>query len=364
MRPLRWLLMATHVPDEGRGGGMVRYLVELVNALRHRDDVEVHVASNPEAADWWRDRLGDEAVHQIRSMPTTLAGARDLTGWGLPDGFDVLHGAKHLLPKRRVAPIQVLTVHDMLPLDRPRDFGIAKRILLRRPYLDSLRRADLLLCVSEATRQRLVSYLPEVASRTHIVRLAPSTSVLTADSQPLPGVVSGRFVLTVGDSSPRKNLATLLAGWRRLQHTDPHGQLVWVGPQGWGVDGDLEWAANVRRLGHVTDEQLRWCYENAAAVAVPSLLEGFGLPVAEARGFGAGLITSEDRALAEAADHGAAVADSTDPIEWAAAMAAALRPGNSASGSVPGRMRSWNDVADQTVAAVRSLTLSEVIAHD
>jgi glycosyltransferase involved in cell wall biosynthesis len=359
MTPLQWLVMAHHVPAGGAGGGMVRYVNELVTALHRRDDVAVHVACTQDAADWWAELLGADAVHPSTSMPTTAAAIRDMAGWGIPGGFDVLHGAKHLLPKPRLARVHLLTVHDMLPLDRPRDFPPAKRLFLRRPYLDSLRRADLLLSVSEATRNRLVSYLPEVADRVQVVPLAPSDAVLCANPEPIPDVEPGRFVLTVGDHSPRKNQAMLLAGWRRLQDIDRAGKLVWVGPPGWGVDPVDTDTPNVIRLGHISDELLSWGYRNAAAVAVPSLLEGFGLPAAEARGMGTPLITSEDEALAEAAGHDAAVADSTDPTEWAAAMAAALhRPALAAQpGAAP--VRSWDDVAAEGVTAVRNLLVGD-----
>lgn len=45
-RPVRWLLMAGHVPPEGRGGRNVRWAVELARALDRRDEVEVHLATS------------------------------------------------------------------------------------------------------------------------------------------------------------------------------------------------------------------------------------------------------------------------------------------------------------------------------
>lgn len=45
-RPVRWLVMAGHVPPEGRGGGIVRCTLELARALDRRDDVELHLVTS------------------------------------------------------------------------------------------------------------------------------------------------------------------------------------------------------------------------------------------------------------------------------------------------------------------------------
>lgn len=361
MAPLSWLVMAAHVPSGGAGGGMVRYVVELVRALNRRPDVYVHVIASRAAAPWWRDDFGISRVHPVPGGPVVLAGVRDLLGMGVPNRgrVDVVHGTKHMLPVLRRSRLGVLTVHDMLPLDRPGDFGRGKRLLLRHPYLASLRRADLLLCVSGATRRRLASYLPEVANRSQVVRLGPAEALLETQPEPVPHLANGRFVVAVGDNSPRKNLRTLLAGWPRVRTRFPDVVLALVGPRGWGVEGssaETRSRDGVVSLGHLPDTQLRWCYENAAAVAMPSTLEGFGLPAAEARAFGAPLVISEDAALAEAADGDGHVADSADPESWARALTKVLSSTTTVQ-SMPAtgaRFRSWDDIAAETVAAVRN----------
>jgi hypothetical protein len=57
-RPVRWLMMATHVPPNGRGGGIVRYTMELAQALGRRDDVDLHLLTSPQAADERGEGLG------------------------------------------------------------------------------------------------------------------------------------------------------------------------------------------------------------------------------------------------------------------------------------------------------------------
>ena len=143
--PLRWLLMASHVPPGGALGGMVRYTVELARALVARPDVELSVLCAAEAVDYWAAEVGDvRRAYPLARVPVPAQGWLERQGRGseaFRQNFDVIQGTKHLLPRRTTATT-VLTVHDLLPLDRPGDFGRLKRALLpgvggrgRRPGL-------------------------------------------------------------------------------------------------------------------------------------------------------------------------------------------------------------------------------------
>ncbi|HZG91945.1 MAG TPA: glycosyltransferase, partial [Pseudonocardia sp.] len=216
--PLRYLLLATHVPASGAGGGMVRYAVETATALARRPDVELHVLVTAEAVDFFGALVGRERVHVIRSAPTAVRSLAERY-LPLPAGgrFDVVHGAKHLLPRRTGGATAVLTVHDMLPLDRPGDFGALKRVVLRFPYLASARGADLLVCASRATRARLLDYAPGLAARAAVVPLAPGGRLLDAAPVEVPALAGRPFALVVGDASARKNLALVVDAWPQVR---------------------------------------------------------------------------------------------------------------------------------------------------
>lgn len=361
MTPLRWLLLATHVPEGGVRGGMVRYVVELAAALNARADVELHVLAVPGAVPFFSELLQDRRlVHSAPPLPTPARSLAERSTFGLPllrRGFDVVHGAKHLVPRRTTAR-RVLTVHDMLLFDRASDFPLLKRTALRAPYRASLRQADVLLCVSAATRARVVAEVPTAAARAAVVPLAMSHRLLAAESTAVPALLGRRFALVVGDPSPRKNLALATAVWSRLAERDPEVVLVVVGPHGWGTDEHgrahdrLVASGHLLPLGHVDDGVLRWCYEHAAVVLCPSLLEGFGLPVVEAQAFGAPVITSTDPALVEAA-RGGAVALPPTVEHWLPAVGAAMSP-HRGEGLARTAARTWAQVADETVVAVRA----------
>jgi glycosyltransferase involved in cell wall biosynthesis len=358
-RPLHWLLLATHVPASGSGGGMVRYCVELARALGRRDDVDLSVVCTPAAEPFFTGLLGPGRALPLRDLPVATRSLVERAGPALLPAlrreWDVVHGAKHLIPHRAGTATRVLTVHDMNPLDRPGDFGRLKRVGLRRPYLASIRDADVLVCVSAATRSRLAAWVPEAESRAEVVRLAASPALLRAEPVPVPELAGRRFVLVVGDSSPRKNLALAFRLWPEVATARPGAVLAVVGPPSWGPSqlgaaGPLVADGRVVLLGHRSDAELAWLYGSAAALLCPSELEGFGLPVVEGAAFGLPVLASDDPAMAEVSGRGTVQLSPHDPAGWRSAVLDAL------DGRIPAPtavVRDWDDVAAETVEAVR-----------
>ncbi|HEX8495918.1 MAG TPA: glycosyltransferase family 1 protein, partial [Actinomycetales bacterium] len=328
-RPMTWLMIATQVPAAGTGGGIIRYTVETARALAAREDVDLHVLVEPAARSFFVQELGDPSrVLTIPALPTAARSLLERSGIGstaFRRRFDVVHGTKHLLPRRtrgRTHGRTVLTVHDLLTLDRPAEFNLLKRTLLNRPYLASVRQADALVCVSAATRDRLVHHVPSAAARASVVPLASSSALLTAAPRPVERLRGRTFAVVVGDPSPRKNLELLVDVWPQLAQRHPGVALAVVGPPSWGptrlgaMHDALVRDGRLVPLGYVDEGELRWCYENAAVVLCPSRYEGFGLPAAEALAFGAPLVTSLDPALVEVSGARATHVSVLDPAGW------------------------------------------------
>jgi len=338
---------------------MVRYAVEIARSLRARPDVELHVLALKESQAFFADLLGgaDRVSALPGSLPTVARSLLERTGAvpALQRPWDVVHGCKHIVP-RSAHGRRVLTVHDMLILDRPGDYPRLKRLLLPGRYVASLRGADVILCVSEATRARLLAYLPEIAARVHVVPHAVSPALRRARPQPVPALSGRQFALVVGDLSPRKNVGFVLRIWREVAARRPGALLALVGPDGWGITGGGTSGAaalpDVALLGHRPEAQLRWCYENAAIVLCPSVQEGFGLPALEGVDLGATVVTSTDPALVEASGDLAIHLPVDDPAAWTAAILDAFAGRGAAP--IPSRpRRTWHTVAAETVAAVR-----------
>jgi glycosyltransferase involved in cell wall biosynthesis len=361
MKRLRWLVLAASVPPGGGLGGMVRYTTEMIAALRRRDDIEVFALANGPALDTVAEMVGDS--EHVRALPAVLSGPAVALGERAHPyavhGFDVVHGTKHIVPRRTTA-LRVLTVHDMLPLDRPADFPLVKRMFLPGPYRRSIAQADVLACVSNATRERLVAHQPAAAARAIVVPLATSDRLRDAEPAAVSALRTARFALVVGDASPRKNLAIVVRAWELVREQVPDALLAIAGPPDWSGSGpDAARSALIESggavaLGHVSDAQLRWCYDRAHVVLCPSRAEGFGLPVAEALSLGAPVIVSTDAAQREvAAGRAIAEIDPDDVRRWAAVIVDAFASGRSPRPALSESIRTWDDAASELVDATR-----------
>lgn len=364
---LRWLLLATHVPASGQGGGIVRYTTEMAAALHARSDIELHVLTTSATAPFFTALVPGALIRSTPTLPRLAMALFERWGVRLTlsrNSFDVVHGTKHLLP-HKLSATSILTVHDMILLDRPGDFDPVKRHFLRRPYLASLRDADILVSVSRASAQRINAWMPRAEGKVRVVPLATSSALTAVTSRPVPQLRDRRFALVVGDPSPRKNLPMIIDAWSRVSSRVPEAVLVVVGPDSWGETRygakfeQLQSDGKLLRLTNLGDSGLRWCYENAGVVLCPSLVEGFGLPAVEALDFGAPLVTSLDPALCEVSGDRAVHLPADRVDLWGEAIAKALLEGRRtlSPDSSPRRVvRSWAEVAAQTVAAVRTFT--------
>ncbi|MGB1377477.1 MAG: glycosyltransferase family 4 protein, partial [Miltoncostaeaceae bacterium] len=131
-----------------------------------------------------------------------------------------------------------------------------------------------------------------------------------------------RYVLAVGDIHPRKNIGALARAMALM--SDPDLELALVGRPALGGEQIVR-GARAHWLGHVDDPHLADLYRAAAVVAVPSLYEGFGLPILEAMASGAPVVASNRGAMPEVAGDGALITDPT-PNALAVAIREAMEP--------------------------------------
>jgi glycosyltransferase involved in cell wall biosynthesis len=259
---------------------------------------------------------------------------------GAAGGLDVLHCPTYYGPLRSRTPL-VVTVHDLSVLRHPEAFPRWTRSFVPRFAPLVLRAAKRVIAVSEFTRFELVELLDVPEAK---IRVVPNA----IDEVFVPNGVAaeGDYVLAVGTLEPRKNLPRLAEAVRRAGF-----ELRVVGARGWG-DVPLD---GVRWLGELADDELAVLYRGAAAVAYPSLYEGFGIPILEAMASGTPVVTSAGGATEEIAGGAAVLVDPLDAASIASGIASAierrdeLRP----LGLERAKAFSWSEVARQTVAVYR-----------
>lgn len=251
---------------------------------------------------------------------------------------------------------RVVLVHDALFVTNPEWFT-KKELLYLRGVRPSLRRATTVLATSQSEAARIGLVWPELRDRIVQVGLSVPAGIVKARAKrPSMWNEAVPFVLTVGRLNVRKNVARLIEAFARVAQQDVTRHLVVVGEK----DGKYSPGAipdhvtsRIHFLGHVTDDELRWLYENCDLFVFPSLDEGYGLPLLEANMLGAAAIASDIpvfRELEVAADY----FDPRSVDEMAAAILLGL--GSATTAGATGL--TWQDVVRNIRRAVeRGLVL-------
>ena len=285
---------------------------------------------------------------QVR-LPLALAAERP----------DLLFVPGHVVPF--AWPGRVLTVvHDLAFERRPDAYRPAERTYLRLTTRWAIARSRLLITISESTRQDLVELYRVAPERIRVVPLGvnpPSTEAAPTTRLAEMGL-DGNFVLQVGRIEPRKNQAAALLAIERLKGVT----LAVAGPE-----RDPELAARLRHsercrvLGTVDQPTLELLYERAAAVVVPSLYEGFGLPVLEAMARGKVVVAAMSSSLPEVGGegalyfHGAAGPDEMAGVLEVALGDKALRASIARAAQARAAKFTWDRTATAVAAVVREL---------
>lgn len=237
------------------------------------------------------------------------------------DRPDIFWGPTHRLPNflpRKI--IGCLTIHDLVWKFSPETMRRSSRMMERMLMPIAVRRADQIVAVSNHTRGDILRVFPGL--RASITTIYPGVSARPAGygSDYLEKWQIDRpYVLFVGTLEPRKNLQRLLEAYISLAaDIRKKACLVIAGGTGWGnfrigdvITGDARYD-QVRLTGYVTERQLTTLYENALCLAMPSLYEGFGLPIVEAMAYALPILTSDVASMPEVAADAARLVDPYD----------------------------------------------------
>lgn len=285
---------------------------------------------------------------------------------------DLFHATDHHTPKFKNIPV-IATLMDAIPLSNPEWVTPKLRRLKNWVWRKSGTWADRIITISDYSKEQIAYHFNISESKISVVPLGVDKIYFEKvdeilKSQILKSLnIPNNFFLFVGTLQPRKNVERIIAAHEflplKLQREMP---LIIVGDSGWSSEkivSRLNRSASgdtVRWLSRVDDHTKRVLMQQAEAVLLPSLAEGFGLPVLEGFASETPVITSNLTALVEVAGDAAWLVDPYNVADISEAMLSLARDDKLAKEyAVKGLKRAqkytWEECALKTIETYENL---------
>ena len=230
--------------------------------------------------------------------------------------IDLFWGPSHRIPLRVPNNVAtVVTIHDLVWKRSPQTMR-KSTLLLESIFMPrSVNKADFIISDTESTTADLQQFFSATDYKIRQVPLAPRL-LTTKMERPKVEKSNREYILFIGTIEPRKNLNRLITAYSKLPQTikDRFGLII-VGGNGWGSVNPREQIAklglqnNILLKSYTSDMELTELYRQAYCLTMPSLYEGFGLPILEAQSFGVPVVTSNVSSMPEVAGEGAILVD-------------------------------------------------------
>jgi glycosyltransferase involved in cell wall biosynthesis len=353
------------------------YATQLIRELTAKPDVALQVFEGWDPARRKPGEFGHQGV--------LARGARAIRGLAWSYGyfplqlrkgkFDLLHSPSFVVPFGCPCPT-VATIFDVSFHMFPEHFEWRWRNYMKYVMPSVLRSVSAVICISECARQDLLKFYEVAPEKVHVVycgidheRFSPGASLDPEWARSIG--LHKDYVLHVGTLSQRKNIPMLLRAVASLKSKGKfeNHQLVLAGPELSVLTGGPEVHESIRNLGlsdvvvlagYIPDGRLPGLYARAKLLAMPSIYEGFGLPVAESMASGVPVVASNTSSLPEIAAGAAILVPPQDEAAWAEGIAQILENPAAANdlrrkGLERAAQFSWQRAAAETVAVYRTV---------
>ncbi|HXB20531.1 MAG TPA: glycosyltransferase family 1 protein [Candidatus Solibacter sp.] len=313
----------------------------------------------------------------VRSGKYSVSGQLELARRQRRDRLDVFHSPFYVVPFLAGCPV-VVTLHDLIPFVFDID-AWPKRSLVKMGYRAAALRSAHIITVSGHTARDVQKILGAPAAKISVVHNAVSSLAFHSRSdaaeldylQQKYGVRRPYVVAASARNWRTKNLAIALQALALAQEqSESTFQTVIFGPeegiQAMGGDDTAKCRhLNVLTTGYVAARELSMIFRHAELFIMPSLYEGFGLPVLEAMACGCAVITSDAGSLAEVAGEGAQTFDALDANGMAQAVVELLRNPHVLEKWQRLALRraadfSWRKAAEETISIYHRVNMRKV----
>lgn len=301
--------------------GIGRQTLELCHSLCKNEKLSLHLYSPAPIGQKNQDYLAGAALSVFgieNSVYRQIWAATHLPVMVRRDAIDVFWGPAHAMPRLLPSNVaKVVSIHDLVWKYFGETMRPASRISESIRMPSAVRQSDQIVTISQATSRSILKEFSAAKDKVNVIPLAAAPTTEIAAEQELSELGINRpYFLFVGTQEPRKNLSRLLEAYAGLSgETRKKATLVIAGGRGWG---DVQLSALVKNhglsddvcvIGYSEDPLLARLYANALFLAMPSLYEGFGLPIIEAMSHGTPVLTADNSSMPEVAGAGGLLVD-------------------------------------------------------
>ncbi len=356
--------------------GIGQYAYELLVHLyallgtqkNHEAEVLVYLPSAPRVdmpaeTTWWHYRVVSPAkLWTFIGLPLALKREEPAP--------DVIFSPTHYIPRFTTIP-RIMSIMDLSYLHFPSFFKAKDLYQLQHWTRYSASHASRVFTISEFSKNAIINtyHVPEknvIVTYPGFRMPEQNTTTPSLDHIRRKYAVSSNFILSVGTLQPRKNFVRLIESFALFLKTNKQKfsdlQLVIIGKKGWLYEDILAApkkfgvANQVKFLDFVPDEDLPTFYKHAICFGLPSLYEGFGLPVLEAMAYACPVVVSNVSSLPEIAGRAGIYVDPNSVESIAKGLLAAVRERNLMQGRqrvtkglAQVKLFTWEKAAKQTL---------------
>ncbi|MGK7893000.1 MAG: glycosyltransferase family 4 protein [Xenococcus sp. (in: cyanobacteria)] len=380
---LKIVIDATPITPQPSGVGLyVANLIDHLWQLQESENFELGIVYQPSFKNWLRRNFAFPESLAKYSPSYFLPFPVRVTNFFLqhfPQAFplwlekythnpDIIHGTNFtVFPYQQ--SLKVITLYDLTFLRYPQ--YVDRVVANYAPKVKKcLQWADLVITISESTKQDAINYLQISPEKIHVTPLASryTSNYLSLENQEKLRKscvydFSCPYILFVSTIEPRKNIMALISAFNYLKHKFKiEHNLVLIGKKGWRYEPIFQaiakspYQTNIYHLDYLSDDLVALFYTLADLFVYPSHYEGFGLPILEAMTLGTPVIASNSSSLPEVLGDAGLLINPDKPIELAEAILQVLSSHQLQQDLiVKGQKRaaefSWDKTAKETLIA-------------
>ncbi len=247
------------------------------------------------------------------------------------DNIQIYHGLSNELPfgKMPMGIKTVVTIHDLIFERYPRLYPFFDTIIYKIKFRKACENADVIVAVSEQTKRDIVDFYGINPEKIHVIyQDCDLTFQVKLNDEHIKNIkskyqIKKKYILSVGTIIERKNQASLVAAFHKLNISNY--QLILVGGHSKYQDQIEKYirennVQNVNILNKVPFQDLPAIYQGSELFVYPSFFEGFGIPIVEALHSGVPVVAATGSCLEEAGGEGALYANPLDMNDLADKM--------------------------------------------